>query len=100
MSELYPENIHRALVASEYQAVGRGIPAVLVDRRILDEQMCVTDIDSAVRRQAVLASEGKPRAILIREPWSAVRVVDRRLVDGSARLERPSVAIAIGHAQA
>src|SRR5207247_6635654 len=94
--ELRAENVDGALVSSDKLSIGSCASGVLIDGSVLDKQMRVPEIERTVLRQLVLPAKRQPYAIVVGQPWSAIGIVDRCLVVGEARLDRPVIAIAIG----
>src|SRR6266700_2257926 len=93
--ELRAENVDRAFVGSGKQPVGRRASGVLIDGSVLDKQMRVPEVERPVLQQFVLTAKRQPQAILVGQTWSAIGIVDRCLVVGEARLNRPGIVIAI-----
>src|SRR5947208_17044234 len=92
MCVLHAENVDRALVSSGQLD---GCAWVLIDGSVLDKQMRVSEVEGTVLRQFVLAAKRQPHAILVGQPRGSVGVVDRSLVIGEARLDRPGIVIAV-----
>ena len=95
IGQLRPEDVDIGLVRTVDQAAHGRAAWILVDARVVDEDVGVPDIDRPVRVELVLRTESDPRAVVVGQPRRAVSAVDRRLIVGKAAAEGPVVVVAI-----
>src|SRR3569833_3542339 len=87
--ELQPHDVDVAAVAAVDEAVAGRAAGVLVDARVLDEDVRIGHVRGELGREFVLQSDREPRAIVVRQPWRALGVAHGRLVVRNAAAEGP-----------
>src|SRR5512141_2570399 len=95
---LHAQDIYAVLVGT-HQVAFAGSGLVIGDGGVLDEQVRITEIDHASRRELVLSAERDPGTVVVRNACGAVRIGNGRLVVSHTDARRPLLVIVMARTQ-